>query len=84
METLHGSNTTKVRQYQLDRNSYYGKWNTYPIFKLRQIFNQLLLKEYLHLTEDEYAIIKINPSAKGIWEYKETLRMKLVKGDNHY
>ena len=81
METLHGSNTTKVRQYQLDRNSYYGKWNTYPIFKLRQIFNQLLLKEYLHLTEDEYAIIKINPSAKGIWEYKETLRMKLVKGE---
>lgn len=79
IETLHGANTAKIRLYRMDKNSYYGKWKTYPIFKLRQIFNQLLLKEYLHVTEDEYAIIKVNPSAQKIWEYKEVLKMKLVK-----
>jgi len=59
IDTVHGANTVKIRQYQMNQNPFYGKLAKTPVYKLRQIINHLLLKGYLLITDDEYSIVKL-------------------------
>ena len=54
LDTLRGASTAKIRQYEMDGNPEYGVCAKIPAHRLRQIFNYLVLKEYLHLTDDGY------------------------------
>ena len=56
LDTLRGASTAKIRQYEMDGNPEYGVCAKIPAHRLRQIFNYLVLKEYLHLTDDGYTI----------------------------
>ena len=60
LDTLRGAKTAKIRQYRMDENPYYGALAKVPAVRLRQILNHLLLKEYLTVTNDEYAIVKLS------------------------
>lgn len=79
IDTLHGANTAKIRQYRMDRNSFYGKLAKIPVYRLRQIVNYLQVEGYIRLTNDEYMLVKLTEKARGILEEKDTLIMKMAK-----
>ncbi len=78
IETLHGSNNAKIRQYRMDQNPEYGILANVSLNRLRQIINHLFLKEYLHITNDEYSIVKLTENSRRILEGEEVL-MKMAK-----
>ena len=79
IDTVHGANTAKIRNYWMDRNPYYGKLAKEPVYKLRQVMNYLQLNEYLTVTNDEYAIVKLTGKSRAVLEGQETLVMKMAK-----
>ncbi len=68
IDTVHGANTAKIRNYRLDENPYYAELAKVPTYKLRQVMNHLMLNGYLAVTNDEYAIVKLTGKSKGILE----------------
>ena len=63
LDTLHGANTAKIRQYRMDENSHYGELAKEPVYRLRQILNELQVREYLYVTADTYSIVRLLPKA---------------------
>ena len=83
IDTVHGANTAKIRQYRMDENPHYAELAKVPAYKLRQVMNYLMLKEYLAVTNDEYAIVKLTGKSKLILEEDETVTMKMAKEQEH-
>ena len=79
IDTVHGANTAKIRQYRMDRNSYYGSLSKVPVYKLRQVMNHLLVEGYIRLTNDEYMLVKLTEKAGGILKGETVLVMKMAK-----
>ena len=79
IDTVHGANTAKIRQYRMDRNSYYGSLSKVPVYKLRQVMNHLLVEGYIRLTNDEYMLVKLTEKARGILKGEAVLVMKMAK-----
>lgn len=77
IDTLHGANTVKIRQYRMDQNPEYGVLAKVPVYRLRQIINHLILKEYLFITNDEYSIVKLTENSQLILEGEE-VQMKMA------
>ena len=44
LDTLHGANTAKIRQYRMDENTHYGELAKEPVYRLRQILNELQVR----------------------------------------
>lgn len=78
IDTLHGANNAKIRQYHMDENPEYGTLSSVSVYRLRQIMNHLLLKEYLHLTNDEYSIVKLTEQSEQVLK-DEIVEMKMPK-----
>jgi ATP-dependent DNA helicase RecQ len=78
IDTLHGANNAKIRQYSMDKNSQYGALASVPVYRLRQIINHLLIKEYLFVTTDEYSIVKLTVNSKRVLE-GEAVQMKMAR-----
>lgn len=79
LDTVHGANTAKIRQYKMDKNPCYGTLAKVPAWRLRQIFNHLLLEEYLTTTNDEYMLVKLTEKSDSLLEGKVSLSMKMAK-----
>jgi len=79
IDTLHGANTAKIRQYRMDENPHYAELAKVPSYKLRQVMNHLLLGDYLFVTNDEYVVVKLTEKAKAFMEGDETIVMKMAK-----
>ena len=79
LDTVHGANTAKSRQYKMDKNPCYGTLAKVPAWRLRQIFNHLLLEEYLTTTNDEYMLVKLNEKSDSLLEGKVSVSMKMAK-----
>lgn len=79
LDTVHGANTAKIRQYRMDRNSYYGSLSKTPVYKLRQVMNFLLVEGYIRLTNDEYMLVKLTEKTPEILEGKSILVMKMAR-----
>lgn len=79
LDTLHGANTVKIRQYGMDQNPYYGELAKVPVYKLRQVMNYLQLQEYLAVTNDEYAVVKLTARSRELIEADQPLVMKMAK-----
>lgn len=79
LETVHGSDTAKVRQYHMENNSCYGALKQENVVKLRQVMNHLLLKGYLDTTNDAYRILKLTEHSEQVLSGKEMLRIKFPK-----
>lgn len=83
IDTVHGANTAKIRNYRMDDNPHYGELAKVPTYKLRQVMNHLQLKEYLAVTNDEYAIVKLTERSKMVAEGDEPVIMKMAKEVEH-
>lgn len=79
IDTVHGANTAKIRQYRMDANPYYAALAKTPSYKLRQVVNHLMLKEYLTVTNDEYSIVKLTADSEKLMESHEPVMMKMAK-----
>ena len=74
LDGVHGSDTAKVRQFRLNQNPEYGSLKDRTLVRLRQILNDLLLKEYLFLTTSDYPVLKMTKSGRELlayWEQQE-------------
>ena len=56
---VHGANTEKVRQFGLESNPHYGELKGTATARIRQIINDLLVKDYLVLTSGDYPVLKL-------------------------
>ena len=83
IETVHGADTAKIRGYRMNNNSFYGSMKKVPIYKMRQIMNHLLMQNYLVLTNDEYAIVKLTEKSEIILGSQESIMMKMAKEQEH-
>lgn len=83
LDTVRGANTAKIRQYRMNENSCYGVLAKVPSYKLRQVMNHLMLKEYLRVTNDEYTIVKLTEGSARILEEEEPVIMKMAKEQEH-
>lgn len=79
IDTVHGANTAKIRNYRMDGNPHYGELAKVPVYRLRQVMNHLQLKEYLSVTNDEYAIVKLTEKSRLLLDGAEPVMMKLAK-----
>ena len=79
LDTVHGANTAKIRQYKMDKNPCYGTLAKVPVWTLRQIFNHLLLEEYLTTTSDEYMLVKLTGKSDSLLEGEVQISMKMAK-----
>lgn len=79
LDTVHGANTAKIRQYRMDENPHYASLAKEPTYRLRQIVNHLLLNEYLTVTNDEYAIIRLTANSAPVLDRESEVVMKMAK-----
>ena len=79
IDTVHGANTAKIRQYPMDENIYYSPLSKVPTHTLRTVLNFLLMNGYLETTEDEYSIVKLTEKSQLVSAGKEKVVMKLPK-----
>ncbi len=79
IDTVHGANTAKIRNYHMDENPYYGQLAKVPAYKLRQVMNHLMMDDYLMATNDEYAIIKLTDKSGNVLNGEESIFMKMAR-----
>lgn len=79
IDTVHGANTAKIRQYRMDSNPFYGALAKVPAHRLRMVMNHLMLKDFLTITNDEYAIVKLTEKSLQVLEEGEIVEMKMAK-----
>lgn len=79
LDTVHGANNAKIRQYGMSASPAYGVLSKTPSWKLRQIFNQLLAEGYLKTTPDSYMIVKLTEKSEALIAGQETFVMKMAK-----
>ena len=63
----------------MDENVYYASLAKVPTYRLRQVMNHLMLQEYLAVTPDDYAIVKLTDKSARILEEGERIVMKMAK-----
>jgi len=83
VDTVHGANTAKIRKYRMETNPYYGKLAKAPTHKLRKVMNHLQLYGYLHVTNDEFAIVKLTEKSEAVLKEEERIVMKMAKEEEH-
>ncbi len=79
IDTVHGANTAKIKNYRMNENPYYGVLSKVPTYKIRQVLNYLQLEGYVFVTSDDYAIVKLTAQAKEIMEDNKQIIMKFAK-----
>jgi ATP-dependent DNA helicase RecQ len=79
LDTLMGATTAKIRQYRMEGNPYYGKLRDIPSYLLRKMLNHLVFHEYLTITTDEYAVVKLTKKSAGLLTGQDQIQMKVAK-----
>ena len=79
IDTVHGASTAKIRQYRMDQNPFYGSLSKVPVYRLRQVLQYLQIQEYLAVTADEYAVVKLTARSREILDGTQTVTMKWAK-----
>lgn len=83
IDTVHGANTAKIRNYRMNENPHYGELAKVPSYRLRQVMNHLQLSGYLSVTNDEYAIVKLTGKSREVLYEGGNVKMKLAKEQEH-
>lgn len=79
LDTVHGANTAKIRNYRMNESPYYGVLSKVPTHRLRLVLNYLQLQEYVFVTSDEYAIVKLTQKAGEVLEDGAQVIMKMAQ-----
>ncbi len=79
LDTVHGANTVKIRDYRMNQNPCYGRLAKVNTHKLRNIMNYLLLENYLTTTNDEYATLRLTELSMKVLDGDQPVTMKMAK-----
>ena len=79
LDTVHGSAGAKIRQYRMDENPWYGSLKEMPVYRLRQVMNELQLRGFLTVTNDGYAVVKLGEQAIAFQAGEVKVEMKLAR-----
>ncbi len=79
IDTVHGANTAKIRQYHLEENPTYGQLAKVPVQTLRQVLQFLLLENYLSQSNDSYSIVRLSEKAAELQKSDTSVIMKMAK-----
>lgn len=79
LDTVHGANTAKIRDYRMNQNPCYGHLAKVKTHKLRSIMNYLLLENYLATTNDEYATLRLTETSMKVLAGDISVTMKMPK-----
>lgn len=82
LETVHGSTSSKILKYKMDDNSSHGSLASESIIKIRQVMNYLIINEYLSLTNEEYAILKLTEKSQDILVGMKYISIKIAKASS--
>lgn len=63
-DALHGSNTEKVRQRQLDQAPAYGKLAAESVGRIKDIVDQLVGRGFLASSDGQYPVVALGPRAQ--------------------
>lgn len=77
-DILHGSRNSKIIQRGLDKLSSFGKEAAISLARIRQVIDHLIMNEYITLTNEEYAILKLNSKSSDIF-HNEKIMIKMPK-----
>ncbi len=83
IDTVHGANTAKIRNYRMDENPHYAELAKVPTYKLRQVMNHLMLDGYLGVTNDGYAIVRLTGKAGDVLQEGAAVSMKMAREQEH-
>ena len=83
IDTVHGANTAKIRNYRMDENPYYAELAKVPTYKLRQVMNHLMLDGYLGVTNDGYAIVRLTGKYGDVLHEGAAVSMKMAREQEH-
>lgn len=83
IDTVHGANTAKIRNYRMDENPHYAELAKVPAYKLRQVMNHLMLDGYLGVTNDGYAIVRLTGKSGDVQQEGAVLTMKMAREQEH-
>ena len=77
--TLMGRKIAKLTANQMVNSKFYGKRSSEGEAYLKHVINKLIIDGYLYLTNDKYSIVKIDRSAKNIFNEDSKVIMKMPK-----
>ena len=77
--TLRGEKKAKLVSYGLDALSCFGLEQGTAEKQLKQVINELIMREYLFVTKDKYAILKLRREAMEILQGTITVKIKMSK-----
>ena len=79
IDTVHGADTAKIRNYRMNSNPFYGALAKTPTYRIRQVLNYMQLEEYLYVTSDEYAVVKLTEKSGEAVKDNRQFVMKMAK-----
>lgn len=74
--TLRGSKAQKILSFNLDKLSTYGILKEFSEGALREIIMNLIARGYLHMTTDQYPILKLTKLSKSVLKGEEQVMVK--------
>lgn len=77
VDILRGAKTSKLLSHGFDRLKSYGLEKGTSENRLKQVINEMILRDYLSSTEDRYAVIKLTENSTKLLKSKETFLMKI-------
>lgn len=77
--TLRGEKKAKLISYGLDALSCFGVEQGTAEKQLKQVINELIMREYLFVTKDKYAILKLRREAMEILQGTSVVKIKIPK-----
>lgn len=80
--TLLGRRTAKLSANNMVNSNFYGKYSSLNESFLKQIVNKLILEEYLFVTNDKYAVVKLDRSVLKIIEERVSVVIKTSKANS--
>jgi ATP-dependent DNA helicase RecQ len=77
--TLMGRKIAKLTANQMVNSKFYGKRSSEGEAYLKHVINKLIIDGYLYLTNDKYSVVKIDRSARNLFDEGSKVIMKLPK-----
>lgn len=79
VDIIHGGSSARILQLHLNRLDCYATQKKVTVTRLREILNELLMRDLLMMTNDEYAVIKLTDKGKAFYDSEESLVVKEIK-----
>jgi len=76
IQTLRGSKSKKILTVNLDRLSTYGILSQYSEGALREVIMNLIARGFIHMTTDQYPILKLTNLSRAVLKGEEKVMVK--------